>query len=107
MADTSTDDLLADLQAVLDGTGRHAAHERRLTGRCVRCSCGERVQFNGAPPADLVADAPPKPGRVREWQVRLADGFVCFKGDAKWRANEIAAKHDGATVEPATAAPAT
>lgn len=103
MAEPTVDELLADLQDVLDGTGRHAGHDRRLIGRCVWCSCGARVQLNGPPPADLTPTTG-LPGRARRWQVRLADGFICFVADTKWRAQQVADKHDGAAVEPAPAA---
>jgi hypothetical protein len=91
------DELLANLQAVLDGTGAHAEHERRQIGRCVHCSCGTRVQGRGQNLSD--------PKAHQGFQVRLADGFVCWTGPTRWRANEIAAKHPGAVVEHGTPAP--
>jgi len=37
-------DAIAESLEVLNGTGRHADHEREQEGRCVFCSCGRRVQ---------------------------------------------------------------
>lgn len=36
--------VLEDMIAVMEGTGKHAEHERKQVGRCVYCSCGARVQ---------------------------------------------------------------
>jgi hypothetical protein len=35
---------LENIAGVLQGTGRHAEHTQEQVGRCVYCSCGERVQ---------------------------------------------------------------
>lgn len=35
---------VTDVYEVLTGTGDHAEHEQQQAGRCVRCSCGIRVQ---------------------------------------------------------------
>lgn len=84
-------ELVAGLYAVLEGTGEHADHDRRQVGRCVFCSCGARVQ--GRMPAADVA-------RPTGWQVRLADGFVAYRGSRE-QATAVAGRHEGATVEKA------
>lgn len=85
---------LAELTAVLAGTGGHAGHTREQVGRCVYCSCGTRVQGSATSPLA---------GRgSRGWQVRLVDGFVAYRGSESG-CQEVAAKHAAATVERATA----
>jgi hypothetical protein len=35
---------LKDLSDMMDGTGKHEGHTLTQVGRCVYCSCGQRVQ---------------------------------------------------------------
>jgi hypothetical protein len=88
-ADMTADEHMARLDDLLAGTGEHEGHTREQVGRCVYCSCGQRIQGRAA--------APP----VRRWQVRLADGFVAYRGPEA-DAHTIADRHDGATVERST-----
>lgn len=75
---------------VLTGEGAHAGHTREQVGRCVYCSCGARVQGRMAPGPGSTT------GRS---QVRLADGFVSYRGTAEQCA-AVAGRHAGAVVEP-------
>ena len=87
-------ELMRQMHDVLDGTGDHADHERKQAGRCVFCSCGARV--NGR-----MSVAQAVPVRSNRRQVRLADGFVAYRG-TRADAEQIAAQHPGAVVEEAT-----
>jgi hypothetical protein len=47
MTPTTQEQIIAALDnaaALLAGTGAHAGHTREQVGRCVYCSCGDRVQ---------------------------------------------------------------
>lgn len=84
---------LAELADVLSSTGKHADHQLRQVGRCAYCSCGARVQGRIAAGTS---------SRTKRWQVRLADGFIAYVGTEQ-EAHEVAARHPGAQVQPATA----
>lgn len=79
---------MADL---MNSTGVHEGHELEQVGRCVYCSCGQRVQGRA-----------PLAGHGSRWQVRLADGFVAYRGTED-ACQERAVKHPGATAERSTA----
>jgi len=80
---------LTAIANLVNSAGPHEGHTLRQVGRCVYCSCGQR--FQGRLP-----DA--KPTAPSRWQVRLADGFVCYIGP-QGDAERVAARHDGAIVE--------
>lgn len=44
---------IADVSAMITGTGRHAEHTRKQVGRCVYCSCGLRAQGRMATPPEV------------------------------------------------------
>ena len=78
-----------DAYEVVQGSGAHADHTQQQIGRCVYCSCGERVQGQLPDGAQSQSFA---------YEVRLADGFVCYKGSHE-RALEIHCAHPGSTIE--------
>lgn len=51
--------------------------------------------------APRCAHVPSQKGSKPRFQVRLADGFVCYVTDSERRAEDVAARHEGAAVEPA------
>lgn len=85
------------MQDVLDGTGNHSGHKVKQVGRCVYCSCGDRVQVNGKldiPSERRMSENKSKTG----YGVELSDGFVCYKTDSEELANEVAKKHKNSKV---------
>lgn len=82
-------DVGRDLQDLAASTGRHAGHTLEQVGRCVYCSCGDRLQGRLTQPP---------PARTKDWQVRLADGFIAYVGP-EGDARRVADKHEGAVAE--------
>lgn len=88
------------MQDVLEGTGKHKGHTVRQIGRCVYCSCGDRVQVNGKLDIPPERQTEAEKFKFRTFGVELNDGFVCYKTDSEELANEVAKKHKNSKVIP-------